>query len=155
MNDEIRIGGRSIGPGHPPFVIAELSGNHNGSLDRALEIVEACAKAGADALKLQTYTPETMTLDSRDPAFVVCDPGGPWDGRSLHDLYLDAQTPWDWHEPIFARCRELGMLAFSTPFDRSAIDLLEGLRVPAYKVASFENVDLPLIRSVARTGKPM
>ena len=155
MNAEILIGERPVGPGHPPYVIAEMSGNHNGSLDRALAIVEACAKAGADAVKLQTYTPDTMTLDSREPAFVVRDPGGPWDGRSLYELYLDAQTPWEWHEPIFKRCRELGLGSFSTPFDRTAVDFLERLGVPAYKVASFENIDLPLIRLVARTGKPV
>lgn len=155
MNDEIRIGNRPIGPGHPPYLIAEMSGNHNGSLDRALAIVEACAAAGADAVKLQTYTPETMTLDSREPGFVVRDPGGPWDGRSLFELYRDAQTPWDWHEPIFKRCRQLGMQAFSSPFDRTAVEFLERLQVPAYKVASFENIDLPLIRAVARTGKPV
>lgn len=155
MSDEIRFGERPVGPGHPPYVIAEMSGNHNGSLERALAIVDACAKAGADAVKLQTYTPDTMTLDSREPAFVVRDPGGPWDGRSLYELYQEAQTPWDWHEPIFKRCRELGLGAFSTPFDATAVVFLESLGVPAYKVASFENIDLPLIRAVSRTGKPV
>lgn len=155
MNDEILIGQRPVGPAHPPYVIAEMSGNHNGSLDRALAIVDACAKAGADAVKLQTYTPDTMTLDSSEPAFVVRDPGGLWDGRSLHELYREGQTPWEWHKPIFDRCRALGIGAFSTPFDRTAVDFLEKLDVPAFKVASFENVDIPLIRSVARTGKPV
>jgi N-acetylneuraminate synthase len=155
MSDEIRIGSRAVGPAHPPYVIAEMSGNHNGSLDRALAIVDACAKAGADAVKLQTYTPDTMTLDSREPAFVVRDPGGPWDGRSLHELYREAQTPWEWHAPIFKRCRELGLAAFSSPFDRTAVDFLAKLDVPAYKIASFENIDLPLIRAAACTGKPV
>lgn len=151
---EIRIGGRVVGAAHPPFVIAELSGNHNGKLERALAIIEASAKAGADAVKLQTYTPDSMTLDSTEPAFVVRD-DGPWKGRSLYSLYQEAQTPREWHAPIFKRCRELGVLGFSTPFDAEAVDFLESLGVPAYKVASFENLDLPLIRKVARTGKPV
>lgn len=151
---EILFGKRPVGPAHPPLFIAEVSGNHNGSLERALAIVEACAKAGADAVKLQTYTPDSMTLNSRQPAFVVHDEG-PWKGRSLYELYQEAQTPRDWHKPIFDRCRELGVLGFSTPFDADAVDFLESLGVPAYKVASFENADLPLIRKVARTGKPV
>ena len=151
----LRIGGRAVGPGEPPFVIAEMSGNHNQELDRALAIVEAAARAGAHALKLQTYTPDTMTLDLRADEFVISDPASPWRGEGLYDLYRKAQTPWPWHERIFHRCRELGMIGFSTPFDATAVDFLESLGVPCYKIASFENVDLPLIRRVAATGKPV
>jgi pseudaminic acid synthase len=152
---EFEIAGRRIGPAAPPFVIAEMSGNHNGSLDRALAIVTAAARAGAHALKLQTYTADTMTLDLRHGDFVISDPGSPWHGQTLHELYRKAHTPWPWHEEIFRRCRELGLIAFSTPFDATAVDLLESLGVPCYKIASFENVDLPLIRRVAATGKPV
>jgi pseudaminic acid synthase len=152
---DIVIAGRHVGPGHAPFVIAEMSGNHNQSLDRALQIVEAAARSGAHALKLQTYTADTMTLDSDAKGFRIDDPGSLWAGASLYELYQKGHTPWDWHAPIFARARELGMIPFSTPFDESAVDFLEGLDVPCYKVASFENTDLPLIRRVARTGKPM
>ncbi|MBZ8139593.1 pseudaminic acid synthase [Rubrivivax gelatinosus] len=151
----ISIGGRLVGPQHPPFVIAEMSGNHNQSLERALAIVEAAARAGAHALKLQTYTADTMTLDVDDGEFFIADPNSLWKGASLHQLYEKAHTPWEWHEPIFRRAKELGMQAFSTPFDESAVDFLEGLDVPCYKIASFENTDLPLIRKVASTGKPM
>lgn len=150
---EIEIGGRRIGRGQPPFLIAEMSGNHNQSLARALEIVEAAAAAGAHALKIQTYTADTMTLDLDEGEFHVEHPL--WGGQSLHQLYQQAYTPWEWHRPIFERARELGMLAFSTPFDETAVDFLEELGVPAYKIASFENTDLPLIRKVAATGKPM
>jgi N-acetylneuraminate synthase len=153
MNDEIVISKRAIGRGHPPFVIAEMSGNHNQSLDRALALVEAAAAAGAHALKIQTYTADTMTLDLDEGEFHVEHPL--WGGQSLHKLYQQAYTPWEWHASIFQRARELGMLAFSTPFDESAVDFLESLAVPAYKIASFENADLPLIRKVAATGKPM
>lgn len=153
--DDIVIAGRSVGPRHAPFVIAEMSGNHNQSLDRALEIVAAAARSGAHALKLQTYTAETMTLDSDGDGFRIDDPGSLWKGASLFKLYQEAYTPWEWHAPIFARARELGMIPFSTPFDESAVDFLEGLGVPCYKIASFENTDLPLIRRVAATGKPM
>ncbi len=150
---EINLPGRAIGSGHPPFLIAEMSGNHNQSLDRALAIVEAAARAGAHALKLQTYTADTMTLDLDTAEFHVEHPL--WGEQSLYALYQQAYTPWEWHRPIFERARELGMLAFSTPFDESAVDFLEELEVPAYKIASFENTDLPLIRRVAATGKPM
>lgn len=152
---EIKIGGRPIGRAHPPFVIAEMSGNHNQSLDRALDIVDAAADAGAHALKLQTYTADTMTLDISEGEFFIEDPKSLWKGRSLYDLYQEAYTPWEWHKPIFDRCREKGLICFSTPFDDSAVDFLEKLDAPCYKIASFENTDLPLIRKVAATGKPM
>jgi pseudaminic acid synthase len=150
-----KIGQRSIGTGSAPFIIAEMSGNHNQSLEVALQIVEAAAKAGAHALKLQTYTADTMTLDLDHGEFFIKDPDSLWTGSSLYALYEKAHTPWEWHAPIFARAKALGMLAFSTPFDESAVDFLESLDVPAYKIASFENTDLPLIRRVAATGKPM
>jgi pseudaminic acid synthase len=151
----ITICNRKIGAGHPPFIIAEMSGNHNQSLDRALEIVEAAAKTGAHALKIQTYTPDTMTLDLDESEFHISDPKSLWAGTSLYKLYGEAYTPWEWHKPIFDRARELGVIAFSTPFDDTAVDFLESLDVPCYKIASFENTDLPLIRRVAATGKPM
>jgi N-acetylneuraminate synthase len=152
---ELRIGSRTIGPGSPPLVIAEMSGNHNQSLARALSIVEAAARCGAHALKLQTYTADTMTLDSAQGDFFISDPKSLWHGKSLHKLYGEAHTPWDWHQALFRRGRELGLIVFSTPFDETAVDFLEGLEVPAYKIASFENTDLPLVRRVAATGKPM
>jgi pseudaminic acid synthase len=151
----MKIGDRPIGPDAPPFVIAEMSGNHNGDLGRALKIVEAAAQAGAHALKLQTYTAETMTLDIRDREFFISDPASPWQGASLFDLYREAHTPWEWHAPIFRRAREVGLLAFSTPFDASAVEFLQGLDVPCFKIASFENTDLPLVRKAAATGKPL
>lgn len=152
---EITIGGIRIGADSPPFIIAEMSGNHNQSLERALGIVEAAAKTGAHALKIQTYTPDTMTLDLDEREFHISDPKSLWAGISLHKLYGEAYTPWEWHKPIFDRARELGIIAFSTPFDDTAVDFLESLDVPCYKIASFENTDLPLIRRVAATGKPL
>ncbi|MFJ9450925.1 pseudaminic acid synthase [Herbaspirillum sp. NPDC101397] len=149
------IGGRDIGQRCAPFVIAEMSGNHNQSLERALQIVEAVAKSGAHALKIQTYTPDTMTLDLNEGDFHIGDPASLWSGTSLYKLYGEAYTPWDWHKAIFDRASELGVIAFSTPFDDTAVDFLEGLNVPCYKIASFENTDLPLIRRVAATGKPL
>ena len=155
MNDVFKIADKLIGQNHPPFIIAEMSGNHNQSLDRALEIVEAAAKTGAHALKIQTYTPDTMTLDLDEREFHISDSKSLWAGSSLYKLYGQAYTPWEWHQPIFERAAALGMIAFSTPFDDTAVDFLESLNVPCYKIASFENTDLPLIRRVAATGKPM
>ncbi len=154
MND-INLGGRLIGQKHPPFIIAEMSGNHNHSLDRALKIVEEAAKTGAHALKIQTYTADTMTLNIENPDFVISDKENLWNGNSLYELYQKAYTPWEWHKPIFDKCRELGMIPFSTPFDETAVDFLEELGVPFYKIASFENGDIPLIKKVASTGKPL
>lgn len=151
----IRLANRLIGQGNRPFIIAEMSGNHNQSLERALEIVEAAAKAGAHALKIQTYTADTMTLDMDVGEFFISDPKNLWQGKSLYKLYQEAYTPWEWHKPIFDRCRELGVIGFSTPFDETAVDFLEHLDVSCYKIASFENTDIPLIRKVAGTGKPM
>lgn len=151
----MQIDHRSIGRSAPPFIIAEMSGNHNQSLERALEIVDAAARSGAHGLKIQTYTADTMTLDLDCGDFVINDPNSLWNGSSLYKLYQQAHTPWEWHAPIFARARELGMIPFSTPFDDSAVDFLETLDVAVYKIASFENTDLALIRRVAATGKPM
>ena len=151
----IDIAGRKIGIGEAPFIIAEMSGNHNQSLERALKIVEAAAKSGAHALKIQTYTPDTMTIDLDEREFHISDQKSLWAGSSLYKLYSEAYTPWEWHKPIFDRVRKLGMIPFSTPFDGTAVEFLESLNVPCYKIASFENTDLPLIRRVAATGKPM
>jgi pseudaminic acid synthase len=153
MTGEIEIAGRKIGPEHPPYVICELSGNHNGSLERALAMIDAAAATGCDAIKLQTYTADTLTLACDGPGFRIED--GPWAGRTLHDLYAEAYTPYEWHAALFERARQHGVTLFSTPFDASAIELLEGLGAPAYKIASFEAIDLPLIARVAACGKPM
>lgn len=154
MNN-ICISGMTIGTDNPPFIIAEMSGNHNKSLARALQIVDAAAAAGVQALKLQTYTADTMTLNLSEREFFISDPKSIWKGRSLYDLYQEAHTPWGWHKPIFDRCREHGLIYLSTPFDDTSVDFLESLDVPCYKIASFENTDLPLIRKVAATGKPL
>ena len=151
----MKIGERGVGAGSAPLVIAEMSGNHNQSLERAFEIVDAAAQSGAHALKIQTYTAETMTIDIREREFFISDEKSLWKGESLFDLYKKAYTPWEWHEAIFDRAKKQKMLAFSTPFDRTAVDFLENLNVPCYKIASFENTDLPLIKYVAATGKPM
>ena len=153
MKRTVQINGREIGDGCPPYVIAELSANHNGDIGRALQIIQAAKDAGADAVKLQTYRADTITIDHDSEDFQVH--GGLWDGRTLFELYQWAQMPWEWHEPLFARARELGIAIFSSPFDATAVDLLEQLGAPAYKIASFEIIDLPLIRRVASTGKPL
>jgi len=153
--NDILIGTRAIGHSISPFIIAEMSGNHNQSLERALSIVEAAAKSGAHALKLQTYTADTITLNVEENEFYISDAKSPWKGQSLYKLYQQAYTPWAWHKPIFDRCKELGLICFSTPFDETAVDFLEDLGVPAYKIASFENIHLPLIRKAALTKKPL
>ncbi|GJD51931.1 Pseudaminic acid synthase [Methylobacterium crusticola] len=153
MAPTLTFAGRPIGPEHPPFVIAELSGNHNGDIGRALALIDAAAATGADAIKIQTYTPDTITLKSDRPEYRIAD--GPWAGRTLHDLYAEAHTPYAWHERLFARAAEHGVPLFSSPFDDTAVELLSGLGCPAYKIASFEIVDLPLIARAAREGKPL
>ncbi len=149
----ITIAGRPIGPEQPPYIIAELSGNHNGDLQRALALIDVAVDAGADAVKLQTYTADTITIDHDGPLFRI--QGGPWDGRRLHELYAEASTPWAWHEALFAHAAKRGITCFSSPFDPTAVDFLAALGAPAYKVASFELVDLPLIEKIAQQGKPM
>lgn len=151
----IIIGNKKVGIGEAPFIIAEMSGNHNQSLERALEIVDAAARSGAHGLKIQTYTADTMTIDLDEREFHISDPKSLWVGTSLYKLYSEAYTPWEWHKSIFDRAREFGMIPFSTPFDCTAVEFLEGLDVPCYKIASFENTDLTLIRRVASTGKPL
>ena len=150
---EITIAGRRIGPGHPPYIIAEMSGNHNHDINRAYALIDAAAEAGADMVKLQTYTPDTITIDHNGPGFRV--QGGLWDGRSLYDLYREAHTPWDWHAKLFQHAQDRNIAIFSTPFDSTAVDLLASLNAPAYKIASFEAIDLPLIARVAAEKKPM
>jgi pseudaminic acid synthase len=152
MGNEIKIGSYTISPAHKPFIIAEMSGNHNQSLERALKIVDAAAAAGVHALKLQTYTPDTMTIPG---VLTINDTGSLWNGRELYDLYKEAFTPWEWHKPIFEYAAQKGLMVFSTPFDETAVDFLEELEVPLYKIASFENTDLPLLKKVASTGKPV
>ncbi len=152
---DIKIGKYTIGENHPPFIIAEMSGNHNQSLDRALEIVREAAKAGVHALKLQTYTADTITIDIGTNEFFISDPSSLWKGESLYELFKKAYTPWEWHQPIMDLCNELGLLCFSTPFDESAVDFLETLNVPCYKIASFENNHFPLIKKVIQTKKPI
>lgn len=155
MSRDIKIGKHTIGLNHPPFLIVEMSGNHNQSLERALAIVDAAATTGAQALKIQTYTPDTMTLNISVNEFLISDSKSLWKGKNLYELYGEAMTPWEWHAPIKKRCEEHGMLFFSTPFDFTAVDFLEELNVDFYKIASFENTDLPLIKRVAQTRKPM
>lgn len=151
--DAVKIGDREIGPGRPPYIVAEMSGNHNGDIGRAIALIDAAKDAGADAVKLQTYTADTITLNVDGPGFRV--EGGLWDRRRLYDLYVEAHTPWSWHETLFAHARDVGIQIFSSPFDFTAVDLLESLEAPAYKIASFELVDIPLIQRCAQTGKPL
>lgn len=153
MNQKISIAGRDIGLDYPPYIIAELSANHNGDIQTAFQIIDMAKKAGADAIKIQTYRADTLTIDAPQPDFQITD--GLWAGRSLYDLYEKAHTPWEWHAPIFNHAHKAGITIFSSPFDNTAVDLLEDLNAPAYKIASFEAIDLPLIRYTARTGKPM
>ena len=154
LKKEIKIGNRIVGEGHPAMIVAELSGNHNGDYNRGIEIIHAAAEAGADAIKLQTYTADTITIDCDKPWFMTKD-DTLWAGRTLHDLYKEAHTPWEWHEGYMKEAKSLGMECFSSPFDPTSVDFLENLDVPAYKIASFEINDIPLIRKIARLGKPI
>ncbi len=154
FNEEIKIGNKTVGEGHPALIVAELSGNHNGDYNRAVEIIHAAAEAGADAVKLQTYTADTITIDCDKPWFMTSE-GSLWEGRTLHDLYKEAYTPWEWHEGLMQEAKKLGLLCFSSPFDPTAVDYLENLDVPAYKIASFEINDIPLIRKIAKLHKPI
>ncbi|MDP4528334.1 pseudaminic acid synthase [Alkalimonas delamerensis] len=151
----IQIGHQTVGPDQPPLIIAEMSGNHGQNLDKAMALVDAAAAAGAHALKLQTYTPDTITLDVHDREFFIEDPTSLWQGNSLYNLYKQAMTPWEWHQPIFDYANSKGMLAFSSPFDLTAVEFLESLNAPCYKIASFENIDHALLAAVAKTGKPV
>ncbi len=153
MNNVISINNRKIGPSYCPYIIAEMSANHNGSINKAFKIIDMAKESGADAVKLQTYRPDTITMNMRTPEFTIS--GGLWDGKSLYELYEEAFTPWEWHKPLFDHAKKRNITIFSSPFDRTAVDLLEDLNTPAYKIASFEAIDLPLIRYVAGTGKPM
>jgi pseudaminic acid synthase len=153
MNDLIRINGRPIGADYSPYIIAEMSANHNGNIDNAFKIIDMAKESGADAVKLQTYHPDTITLDIKSPEFMI--KGGLWDGKSLYELYKGSFMPWEWHQTLFDYAKKVGISIFSSPFDRTAVDLLEDLNTPAYKIASFEAVDLPLIKYVAQTGKPL
>lgn len=155
FSEHFEIDGRKIGPGHKPYLIAEISGNHNQSIDRALEIIKASKEAGADAVKLQTYTADTMTLNLDKNEFFVSDKENIWKGQSLYQLYEKAHTPWEWHSKIFEYCKQVGITCFSTPFDDTAVDFLEELGVPCYKIASFENTDIPLLQKIAKTKKPI
>jgi len=155
MMKEISLGAHTIGPNHPPLIIAELSGNHNGSLEKAKNLILEAKNAGVHAVKLQTYTADTITLNIQAGEFLITEPSSPWKGRNLYDLYKEAHTPWEWHQPLFDYAQQLGLLVFSSPFDETAVDFLETLKPPCYKLASPEIVDLPLIAKIASTKKPI